>query len=207
MFLPLFPLSVVVFPGELLPLHIFEPRYRQLIRESVDSRSTFGIPPAIEGRLALFGTEVEVIQVMKTYPSGESDVLTRGVSVFRIDEFKPEVPEKLYAGGVVTPVENNPIVDPMVQDELLATLHRIEALVNAQVRLVEPEQLSFAVARQIGLGLAQKLEILAQTEETARQAIVLGHLKKALPIIEKNHAKDPGKPTTALRMQYPPSLN
>jgi len=54
-FLPLFPLSLVVFPGEYLNLHIFELRYRQLINECDEEGMTFGIPPAFENKLASFG--------------------------------------------------------------------------------------------------------------------------------------------------------
>ncbi len=207
MFLPLFPLNAVVFPGEMLPLHIFEPRYRQLVQESVDTGSTFGIPAAVYGRLAQFGTEVEVLHVLKSYPTGESDILTRGVSVFRIEEYRPEVPEKLYPGGVVVPVEDNPLVDPNVQDELLITLRRIEERVGAQVKVLAPERLSFAIARQIGLSVPQKLEILAQSEEAARQSIVLGHLKTALSVLESNAAKGVSAKASTLAARYRPSLN
>ena len=59
-FLPLFPLNLIVFPHEDLNLHIFEPRYRQLINECLDEKKTFGIPAFVNNKLLGYGTEVEV---------------------------------------------------------------------------------------------------------------------------------------------------
>ena len=98
-FIPLFPLNLVVFPGEELNLHIFEPRYRQLIREAEENRVNFGIPAMIDGNMMNYGTEVKLEIVAKRYKGGELDIKTRGVGLFKITDFYKSVPNKLYSGA------------------------------------------------------------------------------------------------------------
>src|ERR1700694_3242496 len=100
-FIPIFPLSIVVYPGEELNLHIFEPRYKQLIAESYKANRPFGIPPVINNHINELGTLVDVIELSKTYDNGEMDIKTRGNKIFRILEEIKEVPEKLYTGAIV----------------------------------------------------------------------------------------------------------
>ena len=64
-FIPIFPLALVVFPGEELNLHIFEPRYKQLVNEQIASKKPFGIPVVINNAIAELGTMVEIIEVTK----------------------------------------------------------------------------------------------------------------------------------------------
>ncbi len=85
-FLPLFPLQLVVFPGEKLNLHIFEPRYKQLIREVEQNGTTFGIPSYIDGKVMDVGTEIRLISVEKRYEDGQMDIRTEGMGLFRIIE-------------------------------------------------------------------------------------------------------------------------
>ena len=85
-FLPVFPLSLVAFPGERLNLHIFEPRYKQLIQDCQDEGKTFGIPAYIDDHLNEFGTEMELTSIEKVYEDGSMDIKTRGVQVFRVLE-------------------------------------------------------------------------------------------------------------------------
>ena len=80
-FMPMFPLQLVVFPGEHLNLHIFEPRYKQLILECEKEKKTFGVPSFIEGKMMEIGTEMRLIAVEKKYENGEMDVRTEGVAL------------------------------------------------------------------------------------------------------------------------------
>src|SRR5215203_4825288 len=83
-FIPIFPLSVVVYPGEKLPLHIFEPRYKQLIRECHELKKPFGIPTVIKNNVQEMGTLVMLHDIVKEYENGEMDIRTEGLQVFRI---------------------------------------------------------------------------------------------------------------------------
>ena len=104
-FFPIFPLNIVVYPGENLNLHIFEPRYKQLISECQAAKKPFGIPTVIDNKVQEFGSMVEITEVSKIYESGEMDIKTKGIKVFRILEMIEEIPDKLYGGAIV----NNPL--------------------------------------------------------------------------------------------------
>ena len=84
--LPIFPLNLVVFPGEKLNLHIFEPRYIQLIQQINESGKSFGIPPYLKGVMSTVGTEMLLTSIEKTYDNGNMDVKTVGISVFSINQ-------------------------------------------------------------------------------------------------------------------------
>ena len=106
-FIPIFPLGIVVYPGEKLHLHIFEPRYKQLIKECKDSNKPFGIPAVINNRLQEIGTLVEILDIIQTYDNGEMDIKTQGLKVFRILEVIKSIPEKLYSGAIVNYPDND----------------------------------------------------------------------------------------------------
>jgi Lon protease-like protein len=77
-FIPIFPLGVVIYPGEDLNLHIFEPRYKQLITECHQQKKLFGIPAIIESRLQDYGTLMEITEITTVHENGEMDIKTRG---------------------------------------------------------------------------------------------------------------------------------
>ena len=92
-FIPIFPLGIVVYPGENLNLHIFEPRYKQLINECYSQNKQFGIPTMIENRLQDYGSLVTILEISKTHDNGEMDIKTKGSRVFRILEVIKDVPD------------------------------------------------------------------------------------------------------------------
>ena len=100
-FIPIFPLGIVVYPAENLNLHIFEPRYKQLINECNAQKKQFGIPTVVKKRLQDYGSLVELVEVTKVYENGEMDIKTKGSRIFRILEVIKEVPDKFYSGAIV----------------------------------------------------------------------------------------------------------
>ncbi|HNJ28652.1 MAG TPA: LON peptidase substrate-binding domain-containing protein, partial [Ferruginibacter sp.] len=82
-FIPIFPLGIVVYPGEQLNLHIFEPRYRQLISECQAGGKPFGIPSVINDRICEMGTLVRIREISEVYEDGKMDIKTEGLQVFR----------------------------------------------------------------------------------------------------------------------------
>ena len=85
-FIPIFPLGIVVYPGEELNLHIFEPRYKELIIDCRDNKKLFGIPSVINNKISEMGTLMELVEITEVYDSGEMDIKTKGLQVFRILE-------------------------------------------------------------------------------------------------------------------------
>src|SRR5205085_31899 len=98
---------IVIYPLEKLHLHIFEPRYKQLIKECFDLKKPFGIPTVLNNRLQDLGTLVQITEIVQQYENGEMDINTEGIQVFRTLEVIKQVPEKLYGGAIVNYLENN----------------------------------------------------------------------------------------------------
>src|SRR5579885_423813 len=90
--IPLFPLNVVLLPGALMPLHIFEPRYRRMVRECLEAKSEFGMLLAIPNGIAGTGCSAEILEVVKRYEDGRMDIITIGRVPFRIVELFTEDP-------------------------------------------------------------------------------------------------------------------
>src|SRR5689334_12770887 len=105
-FIPVFPLGIVVYPGEKVNLHIFEPRYKQLVHECFSERKPFGIPTVIDNRMNEMGTLVNITEMVKTYDNGEMDIRTEGTRVFRVLELIKTIPDKLFSGAIVNYPEN-----------------------------------------------------------------------------------------------------
>ena len=105
-FIPIFPLGIVVYPGEIVNLHIFEPRYKQLVNECYTEGKPFGIPTVIDNKLNEMGTLVKITELVKVYDSGEMDIRTQGLRVFRVLEMIKSVPDKLFSGAIVNYPDN-----------------------------------------------------------------------------------------------------
>lgn len=203
MFLAIFPLQLALFPGETIPLHIFEPRYRQLIAECRDESIHFGIPTYSQGNLAAYATEVELVKIVKTYDTGEMDILVRGVRVFHIVEVRQEVPGKLYSGANIEYPENDPAFDEATRQKLVEKFDEVFRLIAEQKPEIDEAAhgTAFAIAPHVGLTLWQRVELLSMREERARQDFLLAHLEKAVKAIReqggpKTFARGNGKPST-----------
>lgn len=186
MFLPLFPLELVVFPGEDLNLHIFEPRYKQLIGECHAEQKTFGIPAVIEGKLAAHGTEMELLEIRTTYANGEMDIVTRGLHPFRIEESVRDVPHKVYSGGTVAYLPNDSAERADIRSRLLERYAQLHKLLRTGRRLDESisGSLSYRIAHEVGMSIEDKLRVLSTPKETDRQLMIFEHLGKAIPIVQ-----------------------
>ncbi|MCP4643459.1 MAG: peptidase [bacterium] len=185
-FLPMFPLKLVVFPREKIKLHIFEPRYRQLIGECRQDGTTFGLPAYLEGGVAQFGTEMTLINIFKEYEDGELDILAEGVRAFSLDSFVKVSPDKLYPGGEVTFVENDPSADPAIAGRLAEVFGRFHSLLKTDYARgsFDSPNVSFDIAQEVGLTLTQKVRLLSMSCETDRQHYLVEHLERVMPVLE-----------------------
>jgi Lon protease-like protein len=191
-FLPLFPLNLVVFPHEDLNLHIFEPRYKELINECLDNQTSFGIPTFVNNKLADYGTEVHITQLSKRYGDGRMDINTKGIRVFRTTNFQNPVEGKLYAGGEVDFIDNDDL-NETVNPFLLSLVDRLYTLLKIKVDYNKPEYqpFSYRIAHKIGLSVNEEYELLTVSSEIQRQKILIAHLERILPIVsEVERTKD-----------------
>jgi len=183
--LPLFPLQLVVFPGEDLNLHIFEPRYKQLIRECSDKGLHFGIPVFIKNQVQDICTKVELVGIEKTYPNGEMDIRTRGLSLVRIEEYFKKMPKKLFAGGKVTDLILVNDGGYLQNETILELLTQLFSLLKVpkDVPLNSPAFRMYDIAHHIGFSIEQEFQLLEILSESARQTFVKNHLEKLIPIL------------------------
>ena len=184
-FIPIFPLGLVVYPGEELNLHIFEPRYIQLINECHLQKKPFGIPAIIDERLQDYGTLMQIIEVTTIHANGEMDIKTKGKKVFRILEIIKEVPEKLYSGAIVNYPANHETGSPEIMRLLLNSIRQLHLLlkVTKDFKKSDHEIKSYDVAHHIGLSLQEEYELLNLMNERQRQEYVKRHLTKVIPLL------------------------
>ena len=184
-FIPIFPLNVVVYPGEELNLHIFEPRYKQLITECSEQKKSFGIPTVIDSKLQDHGTAVQIIEMCKVYDNGEMDIKTQGLQVFRILELIKEIPDKLYSGAIVNYPDNLQQGKPSLMQKVMAGIHDLHRLlkVNKEYKKADEEIKTYDIAHHVGLSLQQEYELLGLFDERQRQEYLKRHLAKVIPTV------------------------
>lgn len=185
-FIPIFPLGIVVYPGENLNLHIFEPRYKQLIKDCQASGKPFGIPAVINDKVSEMGTLVHIKEISKEYEDGKMDIKTEGSMVFKILEIVKELPDKLYSGAIVTYPENN---NKRSAAKMKIILQGIRALherlgVTKDFSKADAELTSFDVAHHAGLSIEDEYHLLELPQELQREEFLKRHLTKVLPIME-----------------------
>jgi Lon protease-like protein len=185
--LPLFPLNNVVYPGEPLNLHIFEPRYIELINDVLASDGIFGMPVFMGVKLD-YGTTLMITNVEKIYGDGRMDIKTVGMKVFRVKKLENPAEGKLYSAGDIEYVddvengtyENVAALKRYIKDVLV----RLDLKKDVQIR---SEVKSFNVAHLAGLSQAKKYELLTIDNEKDRQEYLIHHFEKLLPILEGLH--------------------
>ena len=138
-FIPIFPLSIVVYPGEDLNLHIFEPRYKQLIKECHEQKKPFGIPSVIDNKVQENGTLVQITEMTKVYDNGEMDIKTQGVQVFRILELIKEIPDKLYSGAIVNYPATHEHGKPELMRKVMASIRELHELLKVKKDFKKPD--------------------------------------------------------------------
>lgn len=184
-FIPIFPLGIVVYPGEQLNLHIFEPRYKQLITECFESKKPFGIPTVIDNKMLETGTLVKVTELTTIYEDGKMDVKTEGLEVFTVLELIKELPEKLYSGAIVTYPENIEAGNRALMQTIVAAIRELHKLLKISKDFKKPDDIlwSYDVAHHAGLSLAEEYELLQLLHELQRQEYLKRHLKRVIPVI------------------------
>jgi uncharacterized protein len=189
-FIPIFPLSIVVYPGEQLNLHIFEPRYKQLINECYNDGRPFGIPTVIKNQVAEMGTLVKILRVVKVYDNGEMDIQTTGERIFRILEVIKAIPEKLYSGAIVNYPDSEDEGKRELMQKVVNGIRELHRLLNISKDFKKPDEelTAYDVAHHAGLSLEEEYDLLGLLKEIQRQEYLKRHLSKVLPLIAEMEA-------------------
>jgi ATP-dependent Lon protease len=185
--LPLFPLNIVLFPGEPLPLHIFEPRYRHMVRECLDRKTHFGMLLTLSDGVARVGCSAEILEVTKHYEDGRMDILSVGRNRFRIVDLFTDDP--LLRGNVDYLVDEDSAQNPGMRKELIELYEVCHTLLfSGMPRNIEethPELISFAISSVLPIDLLWKQQILELRSEAERQDRLLGYLREWAPHLQQ----------------------
>jgi uncharacterized protein len=184
-FVPIFPLGIVVYPGESLNLHIFEPRYKQLISQCFNDKKPFGIPAVINNQVQDYGTLVNILEITTVHDNGEMDIKTKGERVFRVLEVIKEIPDKLYSGAIVNYPQNYNSGSAEVMRRVVNSIRELYKLLNVERDFhKEDDQLnSYDVAHHVGMSLQEEYELLGLMHERQRQEYLKRHLTRVIPLV------------------------
>jgi len=183
--LPLFPLEIVVFPGAPLPLHIFEPRYKEMIGECLSQNRAFGMVRAKENALSAIGCSARIITVIKKYEDGRMDISAEGAQRFEIIQLSQE---RSFLQAEVAFFDDEPSTVSKSAAETVIQLH--EQLFSVIGQPVEVEQdaayLSFRLAQDLPVDLDFKQTLLEIKSEAERIEILTEYYQATIPKIENS---------------------
>ena len=183
--LPLFPLKLVLLPYEILPLHIFEPRYKQMVKNAIESKQPFGIVLKEEEGVYKKGCRVEVTKVLQKYPNGEYDIIVKGIERFKV--LSTEKDGDMVFGRIEyipISIETDLKLIDNVQDSYLKILLRYG--INSDMEMHMNKKISYEYVKSIQLPIILKKELINMEHETDRLAFIKN--------IFDNILKQPNKP-------------
>src|SRR5260221_2197679 len=189
--LPLFPLNVVLLPGADMPLHIFEPRYRQMVRECLETKTPFGMLLALPNGMAGTGCTAEILEDANRCDDGRCDILTVGREPVRVIE--PFTDDPLLRGEVDYLEDRAVAVNPRVSRELVALYETCHTLIfdDYPRELGDgPEvEVSYRIAAKLPMDLLWKQRVLELRSESERQERLVAYLREWAPHLQKAEAQ------------------
>lgn len=184
--LPLFPLEVVLFPGTPLPLHIFEPRYKEMIGECLSQQRTFGVVRVVEQGLAEVGCTAEIVTVVKEYPDGRLDLVTEGRRRFEVVRVNQE---RSFLQAEVLMIDDEPGTPALGERSRAIQLHsELLAIAGAKQDLsgADTSLLSFYLAGSVPLDLDFKQKLLSLRSEPERLGLLSNYLETIIPNLRRS---------------------
>jgi ATP-dependent Lon protease len=187
--IPLFPLNVVLLPGAALPLHIFEPRYRAMVKNCLEQKSEFGMLLALPDGIARVGCTAEILEVVKRYDDGRMDIITAGRAPFRVVELFTDDP--LLEGHVDYLEDRETPFNDSTHRQLVELFEACHTLIfddypkNLQN---ETEDFSYVVAAALPMDLLWKQQVLELRSEADRQERLVAYLREWAPHLQKKEA-------------------
>lgn len=174
--IPMFPLGILLLPGETKTLHIFEDRYKELISDCLLNDAHFGIPFSQNKVIGKCGIEVKIVKVIKTYENGELDVLIEGLRIFTLVEYFDVLKPKLYGAGLVLfseVIRETPSLklQDLIKDYIWTTQNNslpIDAFDNSTL---------YSVARLLDLSNKEKLELVSFTSNFEKENYLMQKIR------------------------------
>ncbi len=186
--IPLFPLGIVVLPGETRFLHIFEERYKNLFADIESGGGLFGIPFIRSGSIDGTGSYVKIEKVLARYPNGELDISVKGIDIFNTLEYNDEHPERLYPYGNL---------ELLQRDSIEPSRSLVEAFnkYNKLVLKLDLETLSkpgfYLIANSVGLSDLEKYDLVIRGSEQALNKTMTNHVNlRTLLALQQNSLQE-----------------
>lgn len=187
--LPLFPLGLVLYPQERLPLHIFEPRYKEMAQHCIREDQPFGVVLSEDEEVEEVGTTAHIARVINRYDDGRMDLLVVGQKRFRIDQIYEE--RSYLTADVETLEEAEEPVERGMRERAITQHMKLLELVGHTVRpsLYENvDRLSYLLAQNAGLEAQQKQRVLEMPSENERIAYLVRHFESLIPRVEEQES-------------------
>ncbi len=184
--IPLFPLQIVLFPGEKLPLHIFEPRYKEMIRHCVANDEPFGLVSFIKNKVSRIGCLATVDAISKQYEDGKADIICTGHDRFITHSFDSS---KAYLQGHITKFHDSgetTDADKQFLKRILPSFKKLVEIAEFKTGILSDEvpHDSFGFAHLVGFDLSQKQNLLEIKTERERLVYIKMHIDRTLPKIK-----------------------
>lgn len=184
--LPLFPLDLVLYPGERIPLHIFEDRYKELTQYCLDHDVAFGITRSEGEAMADVGTTARIQEVLTQYEDDRLDIQVMGEERFRIVEVHDE--KSYYTADVVLVEDDSEPPNPSLKERVITQHMKLLELAGRTVRpdlYKDVDTLSYILAKNAALSKEQKQELLGITSENERMQYLIEHFEALIPRVEQ----------------------
>ena len=189
--IPIFPLKLVIFPQSFYPLHIFEKRYKKMINKCLQEKTGFGIVSLLKDDLSQVGTYVIIDKVLKTYLTGEMDIVVKGAKRFFIIDHEIH-PDGYYIANVKDYKDSPGEADIILMEEMEIKFENLIDKINYKLednfwRNYKNTKLkSYKVAEKSGLTLEQQQILLSLRHETARISFLIDHFEKMDAMLNDN---------------------
>ena len=181
--IPMFPLNMVLLPGETKTLHIFEERYKQLVADCLDNEAHFGIPFMHQKAMGDYGIEVKISNVIKLYENGELDIAIEAIRVFKIIEFSKVLTPKLYGAGVI-----------QYEEEIFEKPSHFLQEITKEYMWISQQQIIpidafdhsnvYGIARLLDLSSLEKYELLSARDVKAKEEFLKPKIKLFIHLIK-----------------------
>ena len=181
--LPLFPLEIVVFPSAPLPLHIFEPRYKEMIGECLAQDRPFGMVRAKENALSAIGCSARIVTVIRKYEDGRLDIAAEGAQRFEIIQVNQERP--FLQAEVAFFEDETSTVSKNAADAVIQLHEQLFAVLGQTVEIEQDADfLSFHLAQDLPVDLDFKQTLLEMKSEAERIETLTEYYRATIPKIE-----------------------
>jgi len=178
----IFPLNLFILPGERTYLHIFEPRYKELLKDVEKLNMPFGIYYECDENLTSYGTMVNLIEVIKRYPGGELDIQIEGDYLFHLDSLSSEFNNKLYSRGVISRLAHK--ANRELNEESFKEIAELVKLRDTD-KLVEIPRFMWDAVAELNLSSKDKYELARLETFENQQSLLRSHIQLRKAIMEQ----------------------